>query len=89
MRWDTSIIINHRFLRGRTYIPGMSTGGMVNGNVSSSIVSAWTTAGQAMITAGKGFGVWHRPVLGVGGEFHQATVATVWPELAVLRRRRG
>lgn len=96
MRWNTGTIIAGRFLKGRTYIPGMSTGGMVNGNVSSAIQTAWAAAGASLISAGVGMGVWHRPKVitpgvpgSAGGSFHNATAATVWPELAVLRRRRG
>jgi len=89
MRWTTDHIVGGRFLRGRTYIPGLSSSHLSNGNVSSTAISAWTTAGQTMIAAGDGFGVWHRPVLGAGGVFWAADDASLWSELAVLRRRRA
>lgn len=89
MQWQTSTITGGRFVRGRTFIPGLSTGGMVSGNVSSAIQTAWTTLGNTFIGAGVGAGVWHRPVSGSGGLFCLATSCSIWPELAVLRRRRG
>jgi len=89
MQWRTDHIVGGRFLQGRTYIPGLSASHLSNGNLSSTAITAWTAAGQALIDDAVGFGVWHRPVLGAGGVFWAADTASVWGELAVLRKRRS
>jgi len=89
MQWRTDHIVNGRFLQGRTFIPGLSASHLSNGNLSSTAITAWTGAGQALIDAAVQFGVWHRPVLGSGGVFWAADTAACWGELAVLRRRRS
>jgi len=96
VQWSTDTIVGGRFLKGRTYIPGLSTSNLSNGNVASATISAWTTAAAALIAAGKQFGVWHRPkqiVPGTpgsaGGLFEPAETGAVWSELAVLRKRRS
>jgi hypothetical protein len=67
----------------------------LNGNLSVSTQGAIATAANAFIAASPEFGVWHRPryegedhVLVSPGAFWPASVASVWNELAVLRRRR-
>jgi len=87
-RWSTDVIVNGRFLQGRTFIPGLTDGNMVNGNISSGALPGLVAVGQDLIDDAVGFGVWHRPSSGIGGQFEPATTASVWDELAVLRRRR-
>lgn len=89
MQWRTDHIVGGRFLQGRTFIPGLSTTHLSNGNLSSTAIAAWTTAGQILCDAAVQFGVWHRPTLGAGGVFWAADTAAAWGELAVLRRRRA
>jgi len=89
IRWNTNVIVGPRFLRGRTFIPGVSKDAITNGNLSTSSLSAFQAGATGLITAAKGFGVWHRPVSGSGGQFAVSSSASVWDELAVLRRRRG
>jgi hypothetical protein len=88
VRWGTSAIVNGRFVRGRTFIPGCQVAGLVSGNLSAANVAAITAAAEASLVSNDGFGVWHRPVAGAGGSFHLATSGTCWSELAVLRQRR-
>lgn len=88
MRWDTGAIVGHRFLIGRTFIPGMAAAQLVGGNTSQILRTTWDGAAATMIAAAHGFGVWHRPVGGSGGVFRPAAKGTTQVELAVLRRRR-
>lgn len=89
MQWRTGLIVNGRFLKGRSYIPGLSSTHLSNGNVSSTVISAWTAAGTTLEGVANGLQVWHRPVAGSGGVASNVLSAAVWPELGVLRRRRS
>lgn len=89
MQWRTSNIVNGRFLQGRSYIPGLSSTHLSDGNVSSTVISAWTAAGQTLMAVASGLQIWHRPVAGSGGVAHDVDQASVWSELGVLRRRRN
>ena len=89
VRWNTEQIINGRFLRGRTYIPGCQTAGLFGGNLSAANVAAISEAANDSLVDNNNFGVWHRPVAGAGGPFNLATSASCWAELAVLRQRRA
>jgi hypothetical protein len=88
MRWNTGDIVRGRFVRGRTFVPGLRASALVNGQWASSAAGAFGVAGQALITSGTGFGVWHRPTGGSGGSFHAANNCTGWTEAAMQRRRR-
>lgn len=88
-RWGTGEIVNGRFLQGRTYVPGFYVTGLSAGNLSAGTVAGQGANAQALVDAAVGLGVWHRPVLGAGGVFHDAITGSVWSELAVLRRRRS
>lgn len=89
LRWNTGRVVAGRFLRGRTYIPGISSGSLNSGNLLAATQTALATAGQALVTAGVQLAVWHRPKAGVGGEAWAVQTASCWQEFAVLRRRRG
>lgn len=88
VRWNSNAIVNGRFVRGRTFIPGMASAQLVNGNASAILVSNWTGFANSLIGSGTGFSVWHRPVGGSGGQRVSPNAASVSAELAVLRRRR-
>lgn len=88
-QWQTNQIVNGRFLTGRQFVPGLANANIVNGNMSSTIVTTYAGYGATLIAAGVQFGIWHRPVAGAGGVLWAVEACSVWPELAVLRRRRG
>lgn len=87
-QWHTPTIVGGRFLRGRTFLPGLTVGTVIDGNVNPSAVPTFEGYGDTLIAADVGFHVWHRPVGGAGGTSVAVSACTVWPELAVLRRRR-
>lgn len=89
IRWHTNQIVSGRFLVGRTFVPGLTSAATFNGNVSQSTRNTIDGAAEALISANVGLGVWHRPKSGSGGQLRFAQAASVWPELAVLRRRRA
>lgn len=87
--WNTGAVVNGRFLRGRSYIPGLATGALSNGNLTEANRAAITTAGQALADSVAGLCVWHRPKNGFGGSTLGVTSAVCRSELAVLRHRRN
>lgn len=89
LRWNGTNIVNGRFVRGHTFVPGLSTAGVNEGNLSSGSTSAIQAAIDNFLAAGNGFGVWHRPQGGSGGLLSNVEEGSVWSEFAVLRRRRG
>lgn len=89
IQWRTSAIINGRFSRGRTFVPGLGVGQILGGNLLGTANTTITNAAAALAASGAGFVVWHRPIAKSGGAMNSPTTTTVWPELAVLRRRRG
>lgn len=89
LRWNTTDIAGGRFVKGRSFVPGLSTASVTEGNLSAAAVTAFQTAVNTFIAANVGFGIWHRPVNSAGGSFHDVVTGSVWPEFAVLRRRRG
>lgn len=88
IRWRSEDIINNRFVRGRTFVPGLSLNAVTTGNLGASTIGTLQTAANALISSAAGLVIWHRPIAGSGGSAHTATTASIWNELAVLRRRR-
>lgn len=96
IRWSTDTVVNGRFLKGRTFVPGLGNGNEANGNLATAAVATFQGVVDDFIAADVGFGVWSRPVrdpethaLVRDGLWLPATGGSVWSELAVLRRRRG
>ena len=90
IRWNSGVVVGGRFVKGRTYIPGLSVANLSSGNLSSSANTVFANAAAAFLaTSGVEFAVYHRPVNGAGGQLLAAESATVWNELAVLLRRRS
>jgi hypothetical protein len=89
IQWRTVTITNGRFLRGRTFVPGLGIGQTSGGNVIGTAVTTLQTAANALIASGAALDVWHRPVAGSGGAKDAVSTASIWTEFAVLRRRRG
>lgn len=89
IQWRTGNITNGRFVRGRTFVPGLGIGQTTGGNVIPSAITTANAAATALIGSAAKLYVWHRPVAGSGGGNVLVTQATIWSEFAVLRRRRG
>jgi len=89
LRWNTSTITGGRFVKGRTYIPGLSTANVLDGNLATATVSSINGYLSTFVASATSFGIWHRPNGASPGLLADVTSATVWPEFAVLRRRRG
>ena len=89
IQWRTPLIVNGRFLRGRTFIPSLGSGHMAAGNVLPASAASIQTIAATLAAASGGLRIWHRPgPAGPGADFQVGSV-TVWPEFAVLRRRRN
>nr|CRY96843.1 hypothetical protein [uncultured prokaryote] len=88
VQWRCSVIHNGRFVRGRTFLPGISSPQLSNGNVLAASVASIAALGVTLAGSGAGLQVWSRPVSGAGGLASDVTGATVWNEFAVLRQRR-
>ena len=89
LRFATNTIFGGRFVKGRAFIPGLSTANILDGNLAVATVTGINTALATFVAAAPTFGVWHRPQGGTGGLHAAIASATVWSEFAVLRRRRG
>lgn len=89
LQWQTATIINGRMVRGRTFVPGAEISTQEGGNLGAGFVSQLQGYQATLIAASEGFGVWHRPTSGSGGQFVPVTNGTAWSEFAVLRGRRG
>ena len=88
IRWTTGEIVNGRFLKGRTYIPGFAVAAVSEGNVLAANVTAINAGCTAFVASGAQGVIWHRPVANTGGETKQIDGGTLWTEFAVLRQRR-
>jgi hypothetical protein len=89
IQWRTGTIVNGRFVRGRTFVPCIASSQEIGGNLASASVTALQSAANALIAAGVGLKVWHRPIAGSGGSAPAVGTASIWTEFAVLRRRRA
>jgi len=89
LQWHTGIIVNGRRLRGRTYIPGASSGASDAGQVAAATVADFVAAQATFISdCATQFAVWHRPINGAGGSSQSVLTGSCWNEFAVQRRRR-
>nr|CRY97389.1 hypothetical protein [uncultured prokaryote] len=88
IRWNTGQVVDGRFLKGHTYLPGMSESVGVKGEVDPAVITSFNSVLASWIASGFGPVVWHRPKSGVGGAARIATSATLWNEFGVLRGRR-
>lgn len=88
LRWRTPDVVNGRFVVGRTFVPGLTNGNLAQGNIATAALSVFQAAATDFRASLADFRVWHRPIAGSGGSSHNPNAAQVWPELAVLRRRR-
>lgn len=94
LKWNTGVIQHGRFVRGRTYVPGVASSACVDGQVASSAVAQASVALTTFIGANLGFVIWHRPIPatdedpGRSGNSNAVDAGSVWHEFAVQRRRR-
>lgn len=88
-RWGTGAVVGGRFLKGRTFLPGLESNSFTDGNLSSTVQAGLNSAAIGMAGSGVGFCIWHRPKTGSGGTTRLVNSGSVWAEAAVLRRRRG
>ena len=86
-RFDTGAIVNGRYVKGRCYVPGLTTSSMEGGNVTAGTRAAITNCFSTM--ASVGLTVYSRPRQSVWGSNHAVQAVDCWNEWAVLRRRRG
>lgn len=85
VRWNTGLVLGGRFLKGRTYIPGLTEGSSVAGTLNSVDRTTILNAANALISdVNSKLAVWSRASAGAA----TATGADVWQQFAVLRSRR-
>jgi hypothetical protein len=94
VQFQTATFINGRRLRGRLYVPGLTTASnSVGGNVAAATITALgafnTALGTTVVTA-TNQRVWHRPspVSGTGGLSAVVSTRSVAASFGVLRSRR-
>lgn len=85
----TGVVLNGRFLKGRTFLPGVSATHLSGGNLAPAARTGFAGAFTANLLSGGGLVVWHRPKAGVGGQAVAVTSCATNAEFAVLRRRRN
>lgn len=91
IRWRTGSIINGRSLRGRTFIPGLTSTGLDDGQMSAIQQGVLNTAASNLISSiNATLQIWHRPnpVGSSTGDAGDVLTGTTWPSYAELRTRR-
>lgn len=96
IQWRTGTVVDGREVRGRTFVPGLQSAALSNGNLSSQANGVLAAAAQNLVGDALGFGIWRRPRVvspsqplpARPGSFEEVTAVSVWSEFAVLRRRR-
>lgn len=88
VQWLTPDVVSGRRIRGRTFLPGVSSQTISDGEVRSAFVDQITTGANNFVSSGVGFGIWHRPNGGAPGSHHLATSASLWSEFGVQTGRR-
>lgn len=101
IRWGTGTVVDGRFLKGRTFIPGMNVNQLSAGEVLITTQNAINALAQDFALDVE-LQIWHRPraarAAGPGGipaavparagSVADVVTAQMWPEFAVLRKRR-
>jgi hypothetical protein len=90
LRWRGTAVVNGRRIQGRTFVPGLAGSNIAAGNLAPAAQGILQNAATTYANTGLQHLLWHRPVNGAGGSSHGFGPGgvSVWPELAVLRRRR-
>lgn len=85
IRWITPAFIGGRRLRGRTFVPNLSTGSLNNGIVAAATVTGLNAAAAAFIAdATTTLAVWSK----TSSTAANVATASTWTEFASLRSRR-
>lgn len=88
VKYATEGVVANRRVQGKTFLPGLTTAALDNGEVLEAFRTDFTTRFSVLIN--EGFGVWSRPIEGGrAGSFHQVNAVSVWKEWAQLGRRRS
>lgn len=88
LKWFTNGIVGNRRVQGRSYVPGIGSGTLDNGDPSGPTVNAVRAAVKNYLTEDTGLVIWSRPSGGRAGSSHAVVDADTWDEYAVQRRRR-
>jgi len=93
IQWFTSLVVNRRLLRGRTFLtPSASSALAVTGVVAPTVMTAILAATAGYIaTSGPSPVIWHRPVpfsTGNNGVASEIVSSQVPSKVAILRSRR-
>nr|CRY97465.1 hypothetical protein [uncultured prokaryote] len=99
-RLNTGVVQDGRFIKGRTFIPGLAAANTMGGELSGGAISTIGGAFNSLVLDDLGLSVWHRPrkagmdpvtgdpIAARAGSLVPVENVTVWNELAVLTRRR-
>lgn len=89
IRANTSMFVRGRRLKGRVFIPGLSTAAQAaTGHLSTTAISALQACADEWDMLGT-WVIWSRPIDGAGGVAAAVNTTSVWDEFAVQRRRRA
>lgn len=89
LQWRTGDYVDGRELRGRSFVPGLSTTNLVGGEVRDTARATAANAADALAKSDQGFCIWRRPKDGSPGSTRPVQTGNAWREMAVLRGRRG
>lgn len=84
-RWNTGVVVSGRFLKGRTFVPGLTVGLMTSGNFAGTGLTTLVTAAQTLAGSTNHFAVWSKK----HGVVHDVNSGSFWAEASTQRRRRG
>ena len=84
-RWNTNLVVAGRFLKGRTFVPGLAVTQLTNGNLTTSVNTSLNNIATTLANDAAAPSIWSQKhgVIGV------VQTGTAWGELATQRRRRG
>lgn len=88
IQWRTGVYQNGREARGRTFVPGLSTTALHQGEMTPASQNALQAAVDLFVSTVPSFCIFSRPKGLATGSTNYVTAGTVWREFAVLRSRR-
>lgn len=84
-RWNTEEVVGGRFLKGRTFVPGLAVTQLTNGNLTGSVNTSLNNIATTLANDSNGPSIWSQK----HGIQHFVQTGNAWGELATQRRRRG